>query len=77
MEREKRQIKAPQGYIIPKVCYPRIRKKKAKKKPLEQASYQVIPAPIKFVYTNNCFALYGVKILSNIPLFPLSCNLPC
>jgi len=61
MEREKRQIKAPQGYVIPQICYPRIRKKKPKPKPPQEIHYQVIPAPMKFVYTANFFALYGVR----------------
>jgi len=58
MIREKRTTKAPPSYIIPKICYPRIRKK-SKKKATEKAEYQLIPFPLKYVYENKNFLLYG------------------
>jgi len=69
MEREKRQIKAPEEYVIPKVCYPRRRKKKVKPKVLQRAQFKVIPAPMKFTCIANSFAIYGVN--KNFPLITL------
>ena len=69
MERNKREAKPPEPYIIPPICYPRIRKKKPKKKAPEKARYQMIPYPLKFIYTQKIFCLYAVSSPS-IPLFP-------
>jgi len=70
MEREKRQTKPPEGYIIPPVCFPRIRKKKPKAKKVHEASYQVIPVPMKFTSLASFYALYAV---SSIFLFLSIC----
>jgi len=59
MDRDKRQSKPPEPYIVPAICYPRIRKKKPKKKAPEKAQYQVIPYPLKFIYTQKIFCLYA------------------
>ena len=69
MERNKRQTKPPQIYVIHKACYPRIRKKKDKKKILERAQYQVIPTPMKFICIAESFALYAVNEILLIFLF--------
>jgi len=66
MDRNKRESKPPEAYIIPAICYPRIRKKKQKKKPVTQAQYQLIPAPLKFVYTQKVFFFYADLVLTEI-----------
>lgn len=75
MERNKRDAKPPEPYIIPAICYPRIRKKKPKKKAPEKAQYQMIPYPLKFIYTQKIFCLYAVNSLPflffSIDSFPL------
>jgi len=59
MDRDKRLSKPPEPYIVPAICYPRIRKKKPKKKTPEKAQYQMIPYPLKFIYTQKIFCLYA------------------
>jgi len=61
MERDKRQIKAPQEYVIDKVCYPRMRKKKPKKKIPQRAQYKIIPAPLKYSCIASFYPLYTVN----------------
>jgi len=65
MEREKRETKPPQAFVIDKVCYPRAKKKQSKRKGPQRAKYQVIPTPMKFSSIPSFFALYadiGLKI---------------
>lgn len=70
MERSKRESKPPEQYIIPAICYPRIRKKKhQKKRAIIQAQYQSIPFPLKFVYTQKVFAFYAVRLFFPFIIF--------
>ena len=64
MEREKRQRKPSKPYEIPKACYPRVHKKKAKKKMPVRAEYQVIPAPMKLSCIATFFPIYAVNRIS-------------
>ena len=57
--RERRLVKPPISYVIPKICYPRKRKRKPKKKLPEECNYQLIPCPLKFIYTCNIYRIYG------------------
>lgn len=70
MERNKREAKQPEKYIIPAICYPRIRKKKhQKKRAVIQAEFQSIPFPLKFVYTQKVFAFYAVRLFLPFIIF--------
>ena len=61
--REKRSVKPPISYVIPRICYPRKRKRKPKKKLPEESNYQLIPCPLKFIYTCTIYPIYGDIIL--------------
>jgi len=59
MEREEIQIQAPIRYMSSKKLNSQPKKKKAKKRTLQRAQYQIIPTPMKFSSVATFFALYA------------------